>query len=325
MNKFMKIGTTGMLKVNLQTFAAPTYGNMTNEQRVKWEKEVGIAFREEPGLSDDVDMPMTLPKHEGDTVNYRILTVDTSDAVVPEGAELPEGSLDVSKVEVTAKKYGGKIKLTDELMRFAIDDLRTLAAPEIGKNYKEVAEKLAFAEAITSTNQQFVGGVANANAITASNVFTYKEAVKIGRIMRENHIPKVKLSNGKMGYKAYITPILAERVLNDETWIKFNQFKGDKSETGTVGIINNVEFIDTTFVPVVDNSSSVKVAKVIVKGTKCFGGVKPEGKSGVDVWYTSPEVAAPADRNKAFLSALMWDAYGLLRDEGVMVYNVYNG
>lgn len=308
------------------------YADMTNEQRVKYEKAVGIAFREEQGITNYVTEPLDLPKHSGDTVNYRTFNLGMDKTKLAEGVELPEVDLSVNKVTVAIGKYGAKAKLTEELMYMSIDDLLKLSTPEIGKNFKELAEELAFAEAITSTNTFYTKGSdatrpTAINQIDATNYFTYADAQKIGEIMRTRKVPAIpKLASGAK-YVCLITPAVATRLMQDERWVQLNQFgNAKKAETGSVGVINNVEFIQTTFVPTgTDGAASAPNAKCVCIGGKSFGGVKMGSKKNLEVWYVNPEKADPNNRNYAILAAKMWDAYKLLRSEGVMVINTYNG
>lgn len=307
------------------------YETMTEEQRVKYEKSVGIAFREEQGITDYVTVPLHLPKNNGDSVNYRIFNLGVDKTKLAEGADLPELDIDVKSVMIKAKKYGGKVKLTEELMYMSIDNLMKLTTDEIGKNYKEISEELAFEEATSSTVTFFTKGSdatrpTAVNQIDDTNYMTYDDAVAIGTLMRKRKVPAIEGLSGAR-YVCLITPDVAQRLMLDEKWIKFNQFKGsEKSEKGEVGIINNVKFITSTFVPTAtDGSASAPTAKCVCLGGKSFGGIKMEGKTGPEVWYTNPEKASPENRNYAYVSAKMWATYKLLRSEGVMVVNVYNG
>lgn len=217
----------------------------------------------------------SLPKNEGDTINFRRF-----ESITPTGTPLTEGvtpdgkNITVTALTATVSQYGDYVVISDKLDMVGIDPVLTETAEDLGES-AALAIDTAVRDVITvGTNVQYAGAKANSDAITTSDIITSAEIKKAVRTLKKNNAKPLK--DGF--FIGIIDPETAYDIQNDTLWQDISKYNGGTAiMKGEIGKLGGVRFIETTNTKVTDNKTSVPVHATMIIGKDAYGVVDIDG------------------------------------------------
>lgn len=218
-----------------------------------------------------------LPTREGDTINFRRFnslapaTTPLTEGVTPNG-----GNMTITKVEATVKQYGYFITYTDKLDMLGIDPYVTETAEVLGEQAGETIDAAVRDVVVAGTSVQYVGGRANRDAITATDVLTGAEVKKAVKSLRNNNVKPLVGAY----YVLIVDPEVADDLMNDADWKDVSKYNGGEAiMKGEVGRIWGAKVVVTTQVGVVTNTGGVDVHLCMLLGKDAYGVVDVKGSA----------------------------------------------
>ena len=225
-----------------------------------------------------------IPKHEGDTVNFRKFdsleakTTPLAEGVTPEGSNIT-----VSKVEATVKQYGDFVTLSDKIDTVGIDPVVTETSAVLGEQAGLTVDTVVRDIVVSGTNVQYAGGGASADK---SKLFTGDEIKKAVRTLKKANVKPME--DGY--YVGIIDPETAYDLQNDPLWQDVSKYNGGEAiKKGEIGKIHKVRFYETTNVKVEEDIHSTMIIGKdaygvcdVEKGATPQIIVKPAGSAGTE-------------------------------------------
>ena len=223
-----------------------------------------------------------IPKHEGDTVNFRKFdsleakTTPLTEGVTPDGSQIA-----VSKVEATVKQYGDFVVLSDKIDTVGIDPVVTETSAVLGEQAGLTVDTVVRDIVVAGTNVLYAGGGASADK---TKLFTGDEIKKAVRALKKANVKPME--DGY--YVGIIDPETAYDLQNDPLWQDVSKYNGGEAiKKGEIGKIHKVRFYETTNVKVADEIHSTMILGRdaygvcdVEKGATPQIIVKPAGSAG---------------------------------------------
>lgn len=145
--------------------------------------------------------------------------------IVPEGEDIPIGQLTATAKEVTVKKAGRGVQLTDEAVLYSFGD-----------PISEAGDQLVLSIA-SRIEQDHLADLANIGA-----PMTYANTGKLTSTAINNAL--VKFGEDFEGDKViFVSPQQHADLLNDESWVKVTEIGVDKLLRGVVGMIAGCQVV----------------------------------------------------------------------------------
>lgn len=244
-----------------------SYASLTNEQKTFYDR--ALLKRLLPNLLFlKYGQKRDIPKHEGDTINFRrfnslpVPTASLTEGVTPDAA-----SLDIARVTATVAQEGNYVKITDKLDMVGIDPVATEAAALMGENAAETLETRCAAVIFNGTNVQNATGVLNSDEI--------KKAVRT--LKKANAKP---MADGY--FYAFVDPDTSFDIQNDDDWKDVSKYNGGENiKDGELGKLHGVKFFETTMCPVfeADDDEGEDKHRTLIIGRDAYGVTSVEGES----------------------------------------------
>lgn len=219
-----------------------------------------------------------IPKGNGKSIEFRKFnSLEAATTPLTEG-EPPAGKeLSVTAITATVKQYGDFVQVTDILETTAYDPIITETVELEGEQAGETLNIVTRDELLNTTSVYNVGGGVDENAITAENIFTADDVLKIQTIFRRNNIKPFR--DGY--YLMFLAPEQAADIMRDPLWRDVSKYANDAKniEDGEIGRIYKFKFVDTSLVEPKDNTSEVPVYSGLAMGQNAYGIVDIENGS----------------------------------------------
>lgn len=219
-----------------------------------------------------------IPKGNGKTIEFRKFN-SLEPAITPltEGVPPTAKDLSVTAITATVKQYGDYVEVTDVLETTAYDPIITETVELEGEQAGETLNIVVRDELLDTTSVFNVGGGVDEDAITADNVLTADDVLKIQTIFRRNNIKPI--SNGY--YLMFLAPEQAADIMRDPLWRDVSKYANDAKniEEGEIGRLYKFKFIDTSLVEAKANASSVDIYSGLAMGKNAYGIVDIENGS----------------------------------------------
>lgn len=264
-----------------------------------------------------------LPKHGGDTINFRkfealpAATTALTEGITPEGR-----ALSMSVVKGTVKQYGDFVTTTDKIDMLGIDPVATEAATLCGEQAGLTIDTVTRDVVCAGTNVLYANGVSTAE-VAADNIMTGALIKKGVRTLRRQNIkPPV---NNKYFPLLVHTDVAAD-IMDDPMWQHFNVHNGGtKIEEGEVGRMYGAMIIDTTNALIKEgegaDGADVYCSNLI--GSDAYGVVDVEGSGKPKIIIKplgSGGTEDPIDQRatvgwKALFAAVRLNEFAMLRIE----------
>ena len=217
-----------------------------------------------------------LPKHEGDTINFRRFnSLSDATSALTEGAPGDGTTLDITAITAQLSQYGNYVTMSDKLMTVGIDQVMTEAAELLGENAASTIDALTSAVVGAGTYVQYASTSAGTNSITTNDLINGDLVAKAVRTLRGYDAQPVK-----DGYFiGIIHPYVAFDLRNDPLWQDVSKYNGGEAiKKGEIGKIHGVRFIESTKAPYAANTSEVVVYKTCIIGKDAYGVIDLESQ-----------------------------------------------
>lgn len=219
-----------------------------------------------------------IPKGNGKTIEFRKFnSLEPATTPLTEGVPPTAKDLSVTAITATVKQYGDYVEVTDVLETTAYDPIITETVELEGEQAGETLNIVVRDELLDTTSVFNVGGGVDEDAITADNVLTADDVLKIQTIFRRNNIKPI--SNGY--YLMFLAPEQAADIMRDPLWRDVSKYANDAKniEEGEIGRLYKFKFIDTSLVEAKANASSVDIYSGLAMGKNAYGIVDIENGS----------------------------------------------
>lgn len=219
-----------------------------------------------------------IPKGNGKTIEFRKFnSLEPATTPLTEGVPPTAKDLSVTAITATVKQYGDYVEVTDVLETTAYDPIITETVELEGEQAGETLNIVVRDELLDTTSVFNVGGGVDEDAITADNVLTADDVLKIQTIFRRNNIKPI--SNGY--YLMFLAPEQAADIMRDPLWRDVSKYANDAKniEEGEIGRLYKFKFIDTSLVEAKANTSSVDIYSGLAMGKNAYGIVDIENGS----------------------------------------------
>ena len=253
-----------------------SYASLTNEQKTFYDRALlkrllpNLLFLKHGQKRD-------IPKHEGDTINFRRFnSLPVPSASLTEGVTPDAATLDIAKVTATVAQEGSYVKITDKLDMVGIDPVATEAAALMGENAAETLETRCAAVIFNGTNVQNAAGNLTSDEI--------KKAVRT--LKKANAKP---MADGF--FYAFVDPDTAFDIMSDTLWQDVSKYNGGENiEKGELGKLHGVKFFETTLCP-----ESEGKHRTLIIGRDSYGVTSVEGESQPRILMKPAGSAGTAD------------------------------
>jgi N4-gp56 family major capsid protein len=233
--------------------ATVTLANTPNENKTFYNKTL-ISRLTPQLLFAKYGQKKPIPKHEGDTVNFRKFNSLTA-AVTPltEGVTPSGSSIDVTKVEATVRQYGDFVTLSDKIDMVGIDPVVAETSAVLGEQAGLTVDTVVRDIVVAGTNVLYAGGGTSASA---SKYLTGADVKKAVRALKKANAKPYEGNS----YIGIIDPETASDLMDDPMWQDVSKYNGGTAiMDGEIGKLYGVRFIETTNVKVVSNIHSTMI------------------------------------------------------------------
>ena len=233
--------------------ATVTLANTPNENKTFYNKTL-ISRLTPQLLFAKYGQKKPIPKHEGDTVNFRKFNSLTA-AVTPltEGVTPNGSSIDVTKVEATVRQYGDFVTISDKIDMAGIDPVVAETSAVLGEQAGLTVDTVVRDIVVAGTNVYYAGGGTSASA---SKYLTGADVKKAVRALKKANAKPYEGNS----YIGIIDPETASDLMDDPMWQDVSKYNGGTAiMDGEIGKLYGVRFIETTNVKVADNIHSTMI------------------------------------------------------------------
>lgn len=224
-----------------------------------------------------------MPKHAGDTVNFRKIGV-LAPATTPltEGVTPTGNSATVTAISATTKQYGDYIEFSDIVNFQLVDPIIAEYSKEQGVQAAETKDVLVRDELHGGSNVIYPTGRTARNQVAVGDKPTVDQFRK-GRLTLQKN--KVRPINGK--YIAYITPEITFDLLDDPKFLKAYEIGQNNTPfiTGEVADVYGIKFVEVENGKIFagGGAASANVHSAVMIGEEAYGITKIEGEGDVEV------------------------------------------
>jgi N4-gp56 family major capsid protein len=233
--------------------ATVTLANTPNENKTFYNKTL-ISRLTPQLLFAKYGQKKPIPKHEGDTVNFRkfnslaVAVTPLTEGVTPSGS-----SIDVTKVEATVRQYGDFVTLSDKIDMIGIDPVVAETSAVLGEQAGLTVDTVVRDVVVAGTNVLYAGGGTSASA---SKYLTGADVKKAVRALKKANAKPYEGNS----YIGIIDPETASDLMDDPMWQDVSKYNGGTAiMDGEIGKLYGVRFIETTNVKVVSNIHSTMI------------------------------------------------------------------
>lgn len=220
-----------------------------------------------------------MPKHEGDTVQFRKFnSLDAATTPLTEGVTPNGKALNISTITATVAQYGDYIETSDKISLVGIDPVVTESAELLGEQAGLTIDTIIRDILCLGTTVQYAGSKTGTAAIASTDVLTSTEIKKAARNLKKNNIAPFE-------GKYYVGVIDAEQsydLQNDPLWQDVSKYNGGTAiMDGEIGRIGKVRFIETENLKIKEGSGEggIDVHCALIFGKDAYGVIDIDGKS----------------------------------------------
>jgi N4-gp56 family major capsid protein len=224
-----------------------------------------------------------MPKHAGDTVNFRKIGV-LAPATTPltEGVTPTGNSATVTAISASTKQYGDFIEFSDIVNFQLVDPIIAEYSKEQGVQASETKDVLVRDELHGGSNVLYAGGRVSRVTLAVGDKPTVDMFRKAALILKKN---KVKKLNGK--YITYITQDVTFDLLDDPKFIKAYEIGQNNKPfiDGEIADVYGIKFIEVENGKIfaAGGAAGANVHSCVMIGEEAYGITKIDGEGDVQV------------------------------------------
>jgi N4-gp56 family major capsid protein len=224
-----------------------------------------------------------MPKHAGDTVNFRKIGV-LAPATTPltEGVTPTGNSATVTAISASTKQYGDFIEFSDIVNFQLVDPIIAEYSKEQGVQASETKDVLVRDELHGGSNVLYANSRVSRVTLAAGDKPTVDMFRKAALILKKN---KVKKLNGK--YVTYITQYVTFDLLDDPKFLKAYEIGQNNTPfiQGEIADVYGIKFIEVENGKIFAGAgaASANVHSCVMFGEEAYGITKIDGEGDVQV------------------------------------------
>lgn len=216
-----------------------------------------ILFNAQPLLitSQFADRRTELGRERGDTIKFTKYDDLHGSAKLSEVEPMATTHLSASQVAIAVDEYGFAVGEAERLLRTSWDDVMARATSLLGQHYGRTVDSMVQDEFLAAASLQdiIVGGHANRAGLIAANTLDVESIKDAVELLATNKTQKI---NGT--YVCLVHPHQARGLRDDDNWIEAHKYTNPAVNSifmGEIGMMEGVRFIETTFMPVVKQTT----------------------------------------------------------------------
>ena len=224
-----------------------------------------------------------MPKHAGDTVNFRKIGV-LAPATTPltEGVTPTGNSATITAISATTKQYGDFIEFSDVVNFQLVDPVLAEYSKEQGVQASETKDVLVRDELHGGSSVMYAATRTSRVTLAVGDKPTVDLFRKAALTLKKN---KVKKINGK--YITYITPEVTFDLLDDAKFIKAYEI-GQQNKPfieGEIADVYGIKFVEVENGKIFSGggAAGANVHSCVMFGEEAYGVTKIEGEGDVEV------------------------------------------
>jgi N4-gp56 family major capsid protein len=226
----------------------------------------------------------SIPKHEGDTINFRrfnslpVPTDSLVEGITPAGADLS-----ITQITATVKEEGNFVPLTNWLDLVGIDPVIQETSELCGENAGETIETRIRDIIFNGTNVYYASGGIARNTVGDAHTFTGTIVRRAKQIMTRNRVKPVP---GMGAYIGVIHPDGAYDLKGHTEWREPNTYVDVKNIiNGEIGKLYGIRWIESNYCPVWDGEGLAgdTVYGGLVIGRGAYGAVDIAGSAKPEI------------------------------------------
>lgn len=240
-----------------------------------------------------------IPKRSGATAQWRrlnnlaVVTTALTEGVTPDGV-----NLSVTAVTATVKDYGNFTKISGFLDMVGIDPIITETSELMGENAAESMDTIVRDIITAGTNVVYANSRLSRITVTATDLITAADILKVRTIMKRNKVREIKLPDGSMGYLMFIHPDVAADLMKTQEWKDQNTYVStDNRKAGVVGKLYGVYFLESVNNTILTDAgaASAEIYLNICIGKGAYGVPDVDGSGSPDIKVKAAGSAGTAD------------------------------
>ena len=203
----------------------------------------------------------------------RYASVDANITPIVEATTPSETAIPTSDVEVTAQQFGQFAQVSDELEDISAFNNLDQAADILGDAASKTIETLVINELVTEAAEQFQGGQADADAISATEVLTIEDCLSASNQQAQDNLkPHRDGLYTVVLHRSQMFDLLVEGDNVAFTTIMQHTREGQrKIEKGVLGELYGLRFMVSDLLQANDNMTSVSIKDNFVLAFEPFG------------------------------------------------------
>jgi N4-gp56 family major capsid protein len=224
-----------------------------------------------------------MPKHAGDTVNFRKIGI-LAPATTPltEGVTPTGNSATVTAISATTRQYGDYIEFSDIVNFQLVDPIIAEYSKEQGVQASETKDVLVRDELHGGSNVLYAASRTSRATLAVGDKPTVDQFRKAALTLKKN---KVKKINGS--YVAFITPDVTFDLLDDAKFIKAYEIGQNNTPfiQGEVADVYGIKFVEVENGKIFAGAGAAgaNVHSCVMIGEEAYGVTKIEGEGDVEV------------------------------------------
>ncbi len=223
----------------------------------------------------------TVPKNEGDTVNFRrFQKLDAVTEPLVEGVTPQGNNISVMTITATIEGYGDWVLLTDKIDMMGIDPVVTETLEVQGEQAGESLDKVVRDVVAEGTNVYYVGGHTERGDVESGDTISGSDMRRIRQLMARNNVKKIEGS--PKAWIGIIHPDVAHDIMGDNNWEDVHKYTDPSNMIeGEIGKLYGVRYVETTLAPVFEGEGGggTDVYGTIIIGKDAYGVPDIDGSS----------------------------------------------
>lgn len=219
----------------------------------------------------------SLPPHSGRTITFTKFEplAPKTTPITFQPTPATSNTISVQQISATVEEYGDYIELDEFTDMTSFVPLVDEAVDLLSYQAQRSLDAIAMTELTTGTNVFYAGRVSSRDALDGTKKLTKDEIRKAVNLLKKNYI-----SPFPDGY--YVCIIHPDKTLDlftDQELIQLAVARQQYFETGVIGAFAGVKFVETTAIPIVQNSTNKDVYFTLVLGANAYGIINIDGNT----------------------------------------------
>ncbi|MFX3633724.1 MAG: N4-gp56 family major capsid protein [Candidatus Pristimantibacillus sp.] len=240
-----------------------------------------------------------IPKRSGASASWRrlnslaVVTTALTEGVTPDGV-----NLSMASVNATVKDYGNFTKISGYLDMVGIDPIITETSELMGENAAESMDGIVRDIITAGTNVVYAGNKLSRATVTATDVITAADILKVRTIMKRNKVREIKLPDGSKGYLMFVHPDVAADLMKTKEWEDANKYVSTENlKAGILGKLYGVYFLESVNNTIVADAGATgaEIYLNICIGKGAYGVPDVDGSGSPDIKVKAAGSAGTAD------------------------------